>query len=178
VNRLLEPFQHITVVVTSTEWSNFFALRCHPDAQPEIKVLAEAMYVQYSASTPKSLLSGEWHLPFIPDTWDFRTSTIEECKYYPFELTNGLTATDLLIRRSVARCARVSYLNHDGTAPSLEKDLELYNRLVAGTPMHASPTEHQAMAIPNAEMRSGNFVGWIQYRKTLANENITTFGGV
>ena len=33
-NRILEPFQWMHTVVTATEWDNFFALRCHPDAQP------------------------------------------------------------------------------------------------------------------------------------------------
>jgi thymidylate synthase ThyX len=42
-NRLLEPFGHISVVVTATEWDNFFALRCHPDADPTMRALAEAM---------------------------------------------------------------------------------------------------------------------------------------
>ena len=37
VNRVLEPFAHINVIVTATDWANFFALRCHPDAQPEIR---------------------------------------------------------------------------------------------------------------------------------------------
>ena len=33
-NRLLEPFMWHTVIVTATEWDNFWNLRCHPDAQP------------------------------------------------------------------------------------------------------------------------------------------------
>ena len=32
VNRLLEPFAWITVIVTATEWANFFTQRLHPDA--------------------------------------------------------------------------------------------------------------------------------------------------
>lgn len=176
-NRLLEPFQHITVVASATDWANFFALRFHKDAQPEFRELAKLMYQEISKSTPKKLINGDWHLPFIPDLWDFRTETIESCNKTPVELTNGLTITDLLIRRSVARCARVSYNNHDGTEDSLQKDLELYNRLVSGAPMHASPTEHQAMSVPDQNIRSGNFKGWIQYRKTLCSENILEFYG-
>ena len=42
-NRLLEPFMWHTVIVTATEWSNFFALRANPMAQPEIRVIAEMM---------------------------------------------------------------------------------------------------------------------------------------
>ena len=43
VNRILEPFTHINVIVTSTQWDNFFELRAHKDAQPEIQSLAVEM---------------------------------------------------------------------------------------------------------------------------------------
>jgi hypothetical protein len=69
------------------------------------------------------------------------------------------------IKCSVARCARVSYVNHDGTSPDVEKDMELYERLVGSEPMHASPIEHQAC--PNQGMWSGNFFGWEQFRKVI-----------
>ena len=39
-NRLLEPWQYINVVLTATEFDNWFDLRDHPDAQPEIQELA------------------------------------------------------------------------------------------------------------------------------------------
>lgn len=42
VNRVVEPWCHIRVVVTATDWANFFALRRHPDAQPEMRALADA----------------------------------------------------------------------------------------------------------------------------------------
>lgn len=170
-NRLLEPFQHITVVATATDWENFFALRTHIDAQPEFKHLADLMWDAREVSEPKRLQNGDWHLPFIEYSRDFN-STIEASSSTPNDLTNGLTITEKLIRRSVARCARVSYNNHDGTGDSLQKDLELYLRLIGGSPKHASPTEHQAMAVPDPTIQSGNLKGWVQYRKTLKNENI------
>ncbi len=36
-NRLLEPWMHITVVMSTTEMENFFALRAHDAAQPEFR---------------------------------------------------------------------------------------------------------------------------------------------
>ena len=65
VNRILEPFAHINVVVTATEWDNFFALRIHEDAQPEIKALAEAMRDSIDGANVQKLDYGEWHLPFV-----------------------------------------------------------------------------------------------------------------
>jgi thymidylate synthase ThyX len=153
VNRLGEPFHWIEVVCTATDFNNFFALRYHPAAQPEICELAKKMWEAYSTSTPKQLKEGEWHLPFIAEEGDL----------------------EVLLKRSVARCARVSYLNHDGTSSTVEQDLQLYERLVGSAPIHASPAEHQAKAIADSNIRSGNFRGWIQYRKTLPNENIQSF---
>lgn len=149
VNRPLEAFTHITTIVTATEFENFFALRYHKDAQPEIKELARQMLLKYKESIPKQLNLGEWHIPFIKES----------------EIDNTL---EQKLMGSVARCARVSYLNHDGQEPNLEKDIKLYNTLRESG--HFSPFEHQACAI-NTNQWFGNFYGWMQYRKTLENES-------
>lgn len=149
VNRLLEPFQWMHTLVTATEWDNFFQLRLHPDAQPEFQALAREMHLARVNSDPLPLSEGEWHLPYV---------TKQE--------ESGLSSAGLDARRiSAARCARVSYLNHDGTDPDPAKDLELFDRLAAGDPIHASPLEHQALPLINSSQRSRNFVGWLQFRE-------------
>lgn len=179
VNRLVEPFSHISVVCTATEYSNFFALRHHSMAQPEIAELAKQMWDQYSTNQPKKLVEGQWHLPFVSE---------EERQQQALAFTVDvplLTKKQLfqeywlpLIKRSVARCARVSYLNHDGTNSSVEQDYALYDRLLKDQPAHLSPAEHQAECLSWVDdLWYGNFWGWKQYRKTLENENITHFEG-
>lgn len=143
--RPTEWFTHINVVVTATEWDNFFALRDHPDAQPEIRELARAMKAAMAASTPKVLQAGEWHLPYVDDAERL-----------------GLSLKDQ-IACSVARCARVSYLKHDKSAPSVEEDNTLHDRLVLANPPHMSPTEHQATPT-DVPVFQANLVGWRQYR--------------
>jgi len=175
-NRILEPFSTITVIMTATDLDNFFALRCHKDAQPEIHMLSDIMYEKYKAHLPQQLEVDCWHLPFVDDL------AIQEIKDY-FKISSLKDSEDamhLAIKRSVARCARVSYLNHDGTATTVEQDLRLYDRLLGQVPIHASPAEHQAKAQYGDVPRelSGNLRGWIQYRKTLPNENITKFEGL
>lgn len=156
VNRLLEPFAWITVILTATEWSNFFTQRCHPDAQPEIKHIADLMLEAYRASEPQLVAPGEWHLPLLLD--DERTLPAELC-----------------CKLSVARCARVSYLTHDGRRDR-EKDLELYERLLeGGANGHWSPFEHVATPAAERFTRSGNFTGWEQYRKRFAQEYAAAF---
>jgi thymidylate synthase ThyX len=164
-NRLLEPFAHITVVCTATEFANFFALRRHPAAQPEIQELANLMWQQYESNQPKIVAESEPHLPFVSD------ETLEAAKAADDCVDQILNC----FKMSVARCARVSYLNHEGKNPTLDEDLQLYNRLLGQVPIHASPAEHQAWAMTDPNFQSGNFRGWEQYRKTLSNENITEF---
>jgi thymidylate synthase ThyX len=148
-NRILEPFQYMHVIVTATEWDNFFELRDHPDAQPEIHALAIVMKHAFANSRPVILLDGGWHLPYV---------TRAERAEHGHDI-------ELLLKLSAARCARVSYLTHDGQEPSIEKDVALYERLVGGVPLHASPIEHQATPLSEPDMWSGNFRGWLQNRK-------------
>ncbi|MES0134539.1 FAD-dependent thymidylate synthase [Mesorhizobium sp. M0016] len=171
VNRLLEPFSHINVVVTATEWSNFFGLRRHSGAQPEIRELADCMIEAMLGSKPVKLGPGQWHVPYVADN---------DKEIWDYGIANNLDLKTLAIKLSVARCARVSYLTHDGKKPDIASDLALYDRLVGSEPLHASPAEHQATPDafnPYNEVWQephlhGNFVGWVQYRKTLPNENI------
>ncbi len=175
VNRLLEPFCHINVVVTATEWSNFFALRCHPAAQPEMRMLAEAMRDAMEASEPRLLRPGEWHLPYFNSERDDVGNWLGS-RMKPIEL-----AQETCIKISVARCARVSYLTQEGKTPTIEEDLALYDRLVTSVPMHASPAEHQAT--PDGVPADGRWLqphlhgtlrGWVQFRKTLPNESCSS----
>lgn len=149
-NRLTEPFQMVQMVITTTCLAQFFRLRDSPDAQPEIQQLARVMHRAYYTSEFDELLPGEWHLPFVGQAEKHQLTTIES------------------IKLSVARCARVSYFLHDGKKSTIEQDLKLAERLIEAG--HLSPTEHQAMCFPQNAM-IGNFIGWLQYRKTLRNES-------
>lgn len=142
-NRILEPFVLIKVVLTATEFDNFFELRDHPDAQPEIRDLASKMRTAMNDSTPRLLAVGEWHLPYVdPDS--------------NLPLGNSL-------RVSASCCAQVSYRKLDDT---IDKAILIHDRLVASRPIHASPFEHQATPSTLKESEA-NFVGWMQYRKTI-----------
>ena len=166
-NRLIEPFLWHTVLVTATEWSNFFALRCNPDAQPEIRRVAELMREAMASSEPLPFNYGEWHTPFVEPAEAFDL------------LVEGMTWRDAC-KVSIGRCARVSYLTHDGRrAP--EEDVKLADRL--STSGHMSPFEHVARPFASFLDKAdrycprtgrpfvGNFAGWVQYRKGIANED-------
>lgn len=148
VNRMTEPWSHISVLVTATDFENFFHLRIAPDAQPEICKLATQMKTLYDSHLPFTREQGDWHLPFILE---------EERGYFP--LTE-------LKRMSAARCARLTYLTFDGKKDP-NKDLELFGKLVGGGRIHASPLEHQCRPMEKGDSGKlfGNLQGWIQFRK-------------
>lgn len=151
-NRVLEPFSHINVIVTATEFDNFFLLRDHRDAQPEIKALAQKMRVamtDYAWDDKFNYVEpGQWHFPYV------RASEMEY-------------ADTIKMKISAARCARVSYMTHDGKPSTIEADVELYDRLIVSKPAHASPVEHQAVAMDPWHDSYANFKGWRSQRHLL-----------
>jgi len=185
-NRILEPYQMIKVVCTATTYDNFFHLRKHPDAQPEIKELATVMWNAYNKSSPDGLGPGEWHVPYI-----LREDTGLGLQYYIWEEQDNLEkqivktylTAEQAIMISASCCAQVSYriLNTD-----IDKARDIFERLVESKPVHASPLEHQATPMTNitsscsdcafwekgvthsdrsGAMWSGNFKYWIQHRQ-------------
>lgn len=149
-NRIIEPWMFTRTIVTSTEWDNFFALRCHKDAQPEIKKLADMMADAIDNSIPQFLNEGEWHLPYVTD---------REKQIFP---------VDYNIKLSTARCARVSYLTHNKENPSYKRDFDLHDSLVGNDPKHASPTEHQ-LTVGNEDKFYFNINTWKSYRWSIEN---------
>ena len=150
VNRVLEPFAHISVVVTATDWQNFFDLRRHEDADPTMRALAFAMRNAIADSAPVAFdRFCQWHLPYIGG---------EEVTRY---------SVDELKAMSVARCARVSYLRHDGTYTTAEADVALAAKLAKAR--HMSPFEHQARPTPGKQ--HANFTGWQSYRSMMVANN-------
>jgi hypothetical protein len=166
-NRAAELGMFITVVVTATEFDNFFALRDHAAAQPELADVAGKAHRLWQKSEPQRLSAGMWHLPYVTG-------------YDGHILGYG---PDDICRISIGRCAAVSYLNHDKRDPPA--DLARVDKLAAAG--HMSPFEHVAQALTEEQwvvystelaagwverrVPMGNLWGWRQYRKGLKNEH-------
>ena len=192
VNRLLEPFQMIKVVVTATEWDNFFWLRFHDKAQPEIYELARCMLAAKKRSVPEVLNVGEWHTPYVGH---LRT---EDGLQYVVEDSDGqgfYVSLDEALHVSASCCAQVSYRKTDN---SLEKGEKVWQMLTTDDRLHGSPMEHQATPIKEMptcygmdldawdipkgvthfdfdNLWSNNFKGWVQHRALIPNNNCTSF---
>lgn len=176
--RYLEPFLMTKMIITATEFENFFQLRTHKAAQPEIKRLAELMKAEYDKSNPTILLEGEWHAPYVGH---ITKKLVSE---------SGRSEEDLL-KISASCIAQVSFRDMND---SLEKAIRLTNVLLSSKPPHASPFESIAKVVEipknhqsssnmvikptyplthvdaNGDYWSGNLKGWGQYRKILTKE--------
>lgn len=147
-NRLIEPFQMMKTVMTTTEMENFLWLRVDADADPTIEVLANLMKEAMDNSEPEWLPAGVWHTPYVDHVYGFGPegdAHIFEgyCVLDENDRPVMLTEEEAL-RISASCCGQVSYRRLDSTK---DKALDIYTRLVAGKKVHASPFEHQAREI-------------------------------
>ena len=194
VNRILEPYQNIKVILTATEFNNFFQLRMASDAQPEIRELATLMYQAIGDSRPELKREGEWHLPFIDsEVYGICENYIRDNKYDCDLAENPVI--DLALKVSSSCCAQVSYRKLDTSIP---KALDIHDKLINTLAIHASPFEHQAQSPPYCSVHkhvfngfiaghrgfthvdkygnlwSGNLKGWIQHRHLIPNNTNVT----
>ena len=168
-NRLTEPFQMMKVVITGTDWDNFFNLRIHPDAQPEICMLAYKMYEAMEESKPKVLKSGEYHLPYVEkydtpvcysDVGGYEYETGYRVFYYDKEADHTceqVLSLEEAIKLSAASCASVSYRTEGMT---LEKAEKIFDMLIKAEVIHSSPFEHLAtpVKISVCEFKDNDYV--------------------
>jgi hypothetical protein len=158
-NRPLEWFGYINVLVTATDWDNFYELRCVlndeglPIPQDEMYELAIAIREAIKAAPAKVLKPGEWHLPYV--------TTEEETLYGEVDRK----------RMSAARCASISYHTVDNKVMTPQKAIDLCDKLLERK--HYSPFEHQAMADESIwgywahRSLHANYQGWAQWRHFL-----------
>lgn len=203
-NRLTEPYQMMKVVVTATEWDNFFNLRIDKDAQPELVMLADKMFNAMQGSTPKTLKAGQWHLPYVGSIESEEKPIVrnrDNYQYYFLTDNDGNNLGEIFledaIKISVASCAAVSYRTENMTLAKADK---IFDMLINAENLHSSPFEHVAKPTHytnkgmmvneqspvtwedgithmkrSGELCSGNFTGWIQYRHLLDNNTCNSF---
>jgi thymidylate synthase ThyX len=184
-NRITEPWMTMKTVISGTEWANFWWLRAHRDAQPEIHELATKMFTAHNASTPQPLQPGEWHLPYV------KSHRLSSGELIYLDATDTPITTEQAKIISASCCAQVSYRKSDDSYAKAEK---IFRQLIESQPCHASPVEHQATPMESwayetvqddqqhlrkygythmtmdGDLWSGNLRGWIQHRKLIPGE--------
>lgn len=171
-NRLTEPWMWITTLMTATSWKNFFRLRCHPDAEVHFQKIAGMIRDTMNESIPNRLTYGDWHLPYIrPEDYELlQAEILADSETSEPDAIEREAIISKLKKISAGRCARLSYLTHEGRRDP-QADIDLCDRLINRTDdvLHASPLEHVAQC-HTSDHRSGPFRGWSQFRKEFTNE--------
>lgn len=168
INRLLEPFMFMELIVSGTEWANVFFQRVHTAAHPALQEVVYRMAKLYLTQQPQKLEWGEQHLPFIT------AADFTEVKSYATKTTDSIPA--ILRRISTSRCGRVSFGKTD-EVKTVEDELNWYHRHIyenaaKGEPPHVSPAEHPAIA---QRGKHANYTGFKSFRSTIPNENHTVY---
>jgi len=167
VNRVLEPFQMMKTIISATEFDNYFSLRCHRDAQPEIRELANLMKSVMRTSVDEGnvipLKQNDWHVPYVRRV--FNNNEHGSFMAYFLEGTDMQLTLLEALKVSASCCAQVSYRLLDD---SLAKAIIIYDKLVNSKPVHASPFEHQATPDWDSKYLS-NFKGWAQHRSMIGD---------
>lgn len=200
-NRLLEPFQMMKTVISGTEWENFFWLRDDEAADPTIAELARCMREAREQSISQLLKAGEWHLPYVNVKYVESGPRGKVQTFWDAEDGDVISLEDA-IKVSCARCAAVSYRGVDyGLEKCLQLYYRLVgsNKKHSSALEHcATPMRHRTGELftnvdewvnhsgsslsweegishsdREGNLWSGNFVGFIQYRKTIKGENYT-----
>lgn len=126
-NRLLFPFGYTKMIVTATEWENFFKQRLSDSAEIHMKAVAQDIWDTMQESEPTMLKEGEWHIPYL-----------EKIKHDEVGII------------SIAKCARQSFDTE--WSDDYSKDLELYERLKKEG--HWVPFEHVAQVMDDKQYLS------------------------
>lgn len=170
VNRVVEPWMWIVVIMSTTYHANWFEQRDHEAAEPSLGHLAGLMRHEYWYNKPRFVKPGDWHMPLLPDR--------DQLEREGFKQQDDPMRGYSLQMVSAGRCARVSYLNHHGIRDPQE-DITLFQKMAGSAPSHRAPLEHVARSMedhfgygesPLCVERFGNFQGWKQLRHYVPNE--------
>lgn len=168
INRILEPYQYYQVLLTATEFDNWFELRDHEAAELHIQKLAQSMRASMKSSIPKQLEVGEWHIPYGDNiSYEDLYNIVSDDGKWSFFVEPLEEIQNIRLKIATARCARLSYKTlGDNPVIDYRKDIELHDNLVISKPIHASPAEHCAEAQEDSKFYK-NFRGFKQYRQFL-----------
>ncbi len=175
-NRILEPFCWHTVLVTATDFENYFSLRANEAAEIHIDKIAYLMLEQYNSSTPVQLNEGEWHIPYLDKIVSFKlVDTLQKANIF----YDDVSWIQYVIKISVAMCARTSYtvVGEDYKKLDYIADIKLHDRLAASG--HWSPFEHVAKPMNNEEYTKFTRTQPIGFEKQhdLSGESINKWDG-
>lgn len=163
-------------------------------AEIHMMALAEAMWDAYNESTPKELKAGEWHIPFSDDL-DFDTLALNYGKEVAYDMMIKISTArcarvsytvvgeegkepnyenDIKLHDRLAESGHASPFEHCAKAMT---EQEYYNSIMSFKLNGDYEITNKGILIDSLFVPdegfgwSGNFKGFVQYRKMFNNEN-------
>lgn len=178
-NRPLDWCSKIDIILSGTDWKQFKKLRRKgAGAQDEIAELAELIKEHQRDAVPMVAIVDSFFAPML--YLEDYVEIDEYVKAHPElkdkireHLTGSAFVRGWSLRNvaygmvSAARCARVSYMNHENRK-SLDDDFRLAFDLLVEK--HMTPYEHQIIATKDG-VQSGNVRNFHQLRKSIIAED-------
>lgn len=201
-NRLLEPFMWHTVLVTSTEWENFFNLRCPAYTiitdQGKFKYRSKidfikAGWVQLNGTTVDQLTPLDWFTKMNEGQAEIHMMALAEAMYDAYQSARfrelqpgewhipfaehyyyerGIGFLPTALKLSTAASARTSYTMVGDGTKVVNQVADI--KLHDGLLIsgHASPMEHASECQEDNTKMFANFRGFKQYRTMLEEQEL------
>lgn len=150
-NRVFENFSYVTVIGTTSNLSNLFRQRIHPDAQDDFAETAIEIFEAVSKMRP---VKTKVHIPYSTrEELDYVSQVYEELNPEQFENilkstidSRGDDKTTNILLKAVGRAASVSYEKQD-VEKTDEGHINVAYKLLTSKPGHWAPLEHVAFDV-------------------------------
>lgn len=156
ISRLMEPYQHVKVLLTTTVAMPWISAMHQDPVVPELGELANMMASALYLSTLKPLIAGDWHLPYI-DNFIMAACSVESIRLNSIAGEDATTGLDIAKAVSAAYCMDITY---ESRRVDIQALLAQYNELVFEVWTNIT-FKHQATPYVSGAS-TGMYKGWIQ----------------
>ncbi len=176
-DQLLAPFQTVYVVISGTEWSDFFSYATEANDEVLRELAWTMANVYYQNVQPTSHRPGQWHAPLVENDDKTNEAITQYLAQHPFSESNpqkNLDVTpevEILLRLSAARLYAVSFFCSEPVDKLKASVLECpqgimlgnYERMAEGT-LSPKWMEHVAVATLKKNHQPSSYQGWNHLR--------------
>ena len=158
ISRLLEPYQHAKVLLTTAVATPWISVMHQDPVVPELGELANLMAGALYLSTPKPLVVGEWHLPYI-DTPIMAACCVESIRLNKIASEDMTTGLDVAKAVSAAYCLDVAYESRKVDIQALLRKFMKTSREIVSEVWTDITFKHQATPYVSGAS-TGMYKGW------------------
>lgn len=149
INRLLEPFMYVKMVLTGTEFGNFFNQRCPIFLNNKGNKVKSRTGLGFGVDFTSTKGQADIHLQILAEMMHnemyYNSNPVESFEHIPYDIGKEYPL-EARLHYSASQCARISFTTiTDDKQFSLERNLQLAQGLIVEG--HAEPFSHQAIGM-------------------------------